>query len=449
MPPLAAGAHEVEEAIQQLSHVRGPRPPTGLGGRNERLQQAELVIRQCLAGAKVPNQRAISRRPHGGLQAGNRLQRRPIGQDQPVKPAPSPLCKRALSATPPSLYISNSRWSLRYRIPKTCGSWRRRTLIRWRKPKLASHVSARLRRKDKTRTRPVTTLRPTVDETIYERFSYLDDARPPDATLDRVLGVIDLSYEDRDFSNYGWLYSGLSLITWAERNPDEFAQYCIEHDIPVRCWRFMRGDPRVVEPEPHCGFQILVPRAVVEVWICHGLVRPSLPARRHSPDKPSGTPSRSSRVGMASAGWPRNTSRLVAKQREPTRGQKAAETRRRNLSERPAAERNVREEAERKERERVAREHEEQHLGLLDRALISACAEHRWLNYTYAEPLSRPGRDRRANRREPTGQCTPETRTTAGCSRGRMKANQRCLITNTTTTIEASKTTIPIATDQP
>ena len=72
MPPLAAGTHEVKEAIQQLSHVRGPRPPTGLGGRDKRLQQAELVIRQCLAGAKVANQRAMSRRPHGGLQAGNR-----------------------------------------------------------------------------------------------------------------------------------------------------------------------------------------------------------------------------------------------------------------------------------------------------------------------------------------------------------------------------------------
>ena len=98
MPPLAAGAHEVKQTIQQLSHVRGPRPSTGLGGRDERLQQAELIVRQCLAGAKVSNQRAISRRPHGGLQAGNHLKRCPIVQDQPVKPASSPLCKRALSA---------------------------------------------------------------------------------------------------------------------------------------------------------------------------------------------------------------------------------------------------------------------------------------------------------------------------------------------------------------
>jgi hypothetical protein len=52
MPPLAAGAHEMEQAIEQLSHVRGPRPPTGLAGRDERLQRAELAIAQCLAGAK-------------------------------------------------------------------------------------------------------------------------------------------------------------------------------------------------------------------------------------------------------------------------------------------------------------------------------------------------------------------------------------------------------------
>jgi hypothetical protein len=62
MPPLAAGAQKVEQAVQQLSYIRGPRPPTRLGGRDKRLQQAELVIRQCLAGAKIPDQRAISRR---------------------------------------------------------------------------------------------------------------------------------------------------------------------------------------------------------------------------------------------------------------------------------------------------------------------------------------------------------------------------------------------------
>ena len=60
MPPLTAGVHEIEEAIQQLSHIRGPRPPTALGGRDERLQQAELVVRQCLAGAKIPTRTRLA-----------------------------------------------------------------------------------------------------------------------------------------------------------------------------------------------------------------------------------------------------------------------------------------------------------------------------------------------------------------------------------------------------
>src|SRR6476620_1462475 len=97
MPPLAAAAHEIEAAVQQLSHVRSPRPPTGFGGRDERLPQAKLVVSQGLSRAKIPDQRAISRRPHGGLHAGNRLKTPPSRPDQPVKPAPSPLCKRALS----------------------------------------------------------------------------------------------------------------------------------------------------------------------------------------------------------------------------------------------------------------------------------------------------------------------------------------------------------------
>ena len=96
MPPLAAGAHQVEEPVQQVPDVRRARPPAGLGGRDQRLEQPELVICQGLAGAEVPNQCAISGRPHGGLQPGNRPQRRPRGQDQPVNSAPSPLRKPRL-----------------------------------------------------------------------------------------------------------------------------------------------------------------------------------------------------------------------------------------------------------------------------------------------------------------------------------------------------------------
>ena len=73
MPPLAAGAHEVEQAIEQPPHVRRPWTTSGLGRRDQRLQQAELGIRQRLAGPAVPNQRAIRRRPHDGVQARNPL----------------------------------------------------------------------------------------------------------------------------------------------------------------------------------------------------------------------------------------------------------------------------------------------------------------------------------------------------------------------------------------
>ena len=59
MPPLAAGAHEVEQPVQQASHIRCPRPSPRLGGRDQRLQNPELIIGQCLAGPEIPDQRAI------------------------------------------------------------------------------------------------------------------------------------------------------------------------------------------------------------------------------------------------------------------------------------------------------------------------------------------------------------------------------------------------------
>ena len=105
MPPLAAGAHQVEQTVQQAPDIRGPRTPAGPGRRDQRFQQPELVVRQRLAGAEVSNQRAISRRPHGGLQAGNRLQRRREGRDQPIKPAPSPFPNGHLVNSAPSKKI--------------------------------------------------------------------------------------------------------------------------------------------------------------------------------------------------------------------------------------------------------------------------------------------------------------------------------------------------------
>ncbi len=57
--------------------------------RNERLDQAVLVITQRLAGPKIPNQNAICRRPHSGLPAGE-----PPGRHHHSSPALVKLTRR-------------------------------------------------------------------------------------------------------------------------------------------------------------------------------------------------------------------------------------------------------------------------------------------------------------------------------------------------------------------
>ena len=90
MAPLATGPHEIEQAIQQAAHVCGPRPPAGLGWRNERLDQAILVIAQSLAGSKVADPSAICRRPHSGLPAGEPPGRHHHSSPALVKPTRRP-----------------------------------------------------------------------------------------------------------------------------------------------------------------------------------------------------------------------------------------------------------------------------------------------------------------------------------------------------------------------
>jgi len=75
MPPLAASAHDIEQPVQHASCVGRAGATSGLGSRDERFQQAILIIAQGLTGPIVPDQRAILRRPHGDLQAGNLLER--------------------------------------------------------------------------------------------------------------------------------------------------------------------------------------------------------------------------------------------------------------------------------------------------------------------------------------------------------------------------------------
>jgi hypothetical protein len=70
MAPLAPGAHDVEQTVQHAPHVGRPGTPAGLGRRNERLDQAILVIAEGLTGTKVSNPCTIRGRPHRSLQKG-------------------------------------------------------------------------------------------------------------------------------------------------------------------------------------------------------------------------------------------------------------------------------------------------------------------------------------------------------------------------------------------
>ena len=67
MPPLATGPYEVDQSVQQATHVGRPRMASGLGGWNERFEQVVLRVAQGLTGPVIPNQRAGLGRPHGGF----------------------------------------------------------------------------------------------------------------------------------------------------------------------------------------------------------------------------------------------------------------------------------------------------------------------------------------------------------------------------------------------
>src|SRR5687768_7172313 len=61
MAPPTPSAHNMEQAVQHLPHIGGPRPTAGFRRWDERLDQAVLIIAQGLTGAKVPNQHSIPR----------------------------------------------------------------------------------------------------------------------------------------------------------------------------------------------------------------------------------------------------------------------------------------------------------------------------------------------------------------------------------------------------
>jgi hypothetical protein len=99
--PLTPGTDNIEQAVQHPAHVRGPGPATRLGRRNERFDQAVLVIAERLTTAKVSNLRTILGRPHRGLQKVNSPSRTDRAEiHYPAKTPPKKLLKRALSADP-------------------------------------------------------------------------------------------------------------------------------------------------------------------------------------------------------------------------------------------------------------------------------------------------------------------------------------------------------------
>ncbi len=53
MPPLATGADEVEEPVQQGPRVCRARLPAGLCRQDQRRKQPELLIRQRLPGTEI------------------------------------------------------------------------------------------------------------------------------------------------------------------------------------------------------------------------------------------------------------------------------------------------------------------------------------------------------------------------------------------------------------
>jgi hypothetical protein len=71
MAPPTPSAHNMEQAVQHLPHIGGPRPTAGFRRWDERLDQAVLIIAQGLTGAKVPNRHSILGCPHRGLQNGH------------------------------------------------------------------------------------------------------------------------------------------------------------------------------------------------------------------------------------------------------------------------------------------------------------------------------------------------------------------------------------------
>ena len=97
MSPPAAGSDEVDQPVQQVAGICRAQPPAGLGGGISGSSSRNCSAVRAQAGAKIPNQRAISQLPHSSFSIENRPQRRKKRQDQALRLAPSPLRKRAVT----------------------------------------------------------------------------------------------------------------------------------------------------------------------------------------------------------------------------------------------------------------------------------------------------------------------------------------------------------------
>src|SRR5687767_15356886 len=79
MPPLAAGADEVEQAVEHPPYVRRPGPAARLGRRDERLDQVVPLIAEGSATPQVSHRGAFLGRPHRRSPSGGSPQERPPG----------------------------------------------------------------------------------------------------------------------------------------------------------------------------------------------------------------------------------------------------------------------------------------------------------------------------------------------------------------------------------
>src|SRR3954469_3844716 len=87
--PLASGPHHVEQTIEHTPHVRRAWPTARFRWRDQRDEQAVVIIAQGLPAAKVANHGAVFRGPHRRLPESSftSCNSSPAPPSQPLKPS--------------------------------------------------------------------------------------------------------------------------------------------------------------------------------------------------------------------------------------------------------------------------------------------------------------------------------------------------------------------------